>query len=161
VQSNPGPGVVSGSSAQVASGTTEQPPRRKWTTAPSGSVDGGSPPLPLPSERSPHASVSSVPPSPSRVTPHDPVPATLANSTVSGRRGGRSVLLVLLVVVGVVVVLAPVVVVGGSVVVLDVVVVEPTTWVSFTVAGRLAAPGPGRLAAAFTMPFAVPGTQKV
>jgi hypothetical protein len=89
------------------------------------------------------------------------VPATLANSTVSGRSGGSSVLVVLVDVVGVVVVLAPVVVVGGSDVVLDVVVVEPTTSVSITVAGRLAAPGPGRLAAALMMPFAVPGTQKV
>ena len=102
-----------------------------------------------------------MPPSPSRVTPHVPVPATLANSTVSGRSGGSSVLVVLVDVVGVVVVLAPVVVVDGSDVVLDVVVVEPTISVSITVAGRLAAPGPGRLAAASMMPFAVPGTQKV
>ena len=159
VQSNPTPGVGSASSAQVTSGSTEHPPRRKWTTAPSGSVDGGRPPLPLPSERSPQSSVPSVPPSPSRVTPHAPVPATLANSTVSGRSGGSSVLVVLVDGVGVVVVLAPVVVVGGSDVVLDVVVVSPRPRSASR--SRAGSPRPvGRLAAAL-MPFAVPGTQKV
>src|SRR5262249_44248090 len=132
---------------------------RKCTTAPSGSADGGSAPVPLPIARSPQVSDSITLPDPSRVAPQEPVPATLANSTVSGSSGGRSVLVVVLVVVGVVVVGAPLVVVVLLAVVDVVVVVGPLTCLSRTIAGRLAAPGPGRFAAALTTALFVDGMQ--
>ena len=68
--------------------------------------------------------------------------------------------MVVLVVVEVDVVGAPLVVVVLLVVVDVVVVVGPLTSVSRTIAGRLAAPGPGRLAAPSTTPLPVEGMQK-
>src|SRR5262249_45595059 len=131
----------------------------KRLTAPSGSVDGGSPALPPPSARSPHLSGISTVPDPSRTEPQSAPDATvLESSSVSG--GSGSSVVVDDVVVEVVVVVEPgseVVVGGGRVDV--VVVVGPVNWWSVTVPERLAAPGPGSEAAPSISGLPVAGMQ--
>ena len=127
VQSKSGDDAVVGPSGQEVRSESTQPRSvafsEKWFTAPSGSGVSGIRDAPPPIARSPHGRSRTSPPLPLRVTPQLPSPATLANSTVSGRSGGRigGAVVVVVLVDDVVVELAVVLVVATGVEV----VVEP------------------------------------